>query len=119
MSGNQVIKALVVTMIVQALASDGEGPSRLTRNRQYTVLGIETDWYPIVNDADEPCLYDPTGFVIVEQTGPDFWITEFGDDGERYAYPPEWQIAGYFEDWHDNVASVRESFTSVMKSRFK
>ena len=91
----------------------------LTAGQKYTVLGIEADSYRILNDQSEPCLYDPTVFLVIDSSEPDFWVSNSGDDGERYAYPPEWNHAGYFEDWHDNVPGVRDSFRLTLNTRFK
>jgi hypothetical protein len=29
-------------------------------------------------------------------------VTEYGDDGERYAYPPPLNKSGFFEDFFDD-----------------
>jgi len=46
------------------------------------------------------------------------WITSYGDDGERYSYPAEWNAAGYFEDWHDGSVEARSTFDSVVMAQF-
>ena len=104
-------------MIVE-LASNVRVAS-LSVGRRYTVLGIEAHSYRIFNDQSEPCLYDPAVFLVIDASEPEFWVVSAGDDGERYAYPPEWNHAGYFEDWHDNVPGVRDSFQLTLNTRFK
>lgn len=44
---------------------------------------------------------------MVDATEPGFWVSERGDDGERYAYPGAWARVGFFEDYHDGVVAVR------------
>ncbi|MFH1932434.1 MAG: hypothetical protein ABIN18_12715, partial [Pseudomonadota bacterium] len=46
---------------------------------------------------------------------PDFWICQYGEDGERYCYPPEWNEVGFFEDYHDGISEVRERFWNLLK----
>lgn len=75
-----------------------------------TLSGIEADHYRLLNDCGEPVLFDPERFDIIDVVEPSFWVSDFGDDGERYAYPPAWRTPGYFEDWHDSVGVVRQMF---------
>lgn len=82
----------------------------LTIGREYEVIGLCCDSYHLLNDLDEPILYDACCFDVSDATEPTFWITHFGEEGERYAYPSEWLRPGYFEDWHDGVPAVVESF---------
>jgi hypothetical protein len=81
----------------------------LTAGRIYEVLGIEGDWYRLLDDRQEPVLFDPVCFRLVEADEPSNWVSEF-DDGVRYAYPVEWGRPGFFEDWHDRVPIVLEQF---------
>ncbi len=105
-------------MIVQLIADVNDVPPRLSPNRQYTVIGIEADWYRIINDGREPCLYDRDLFDVRNSAEPGFWITSFGDEGERYSYPVEFSAPGFFEDWHDGNIEARSIFDSVIASRF-
>ena len=82
----------------------------LTIDRVYEVIGIEANSYRIINDDDSPCLYESSHFETVETSEPEFWVSEFGSDGERYAYPKEWNRLGFFEDFHDNVQGVVNQF---------
>ena len=49
-------------------APDGSHYWSLTVGRAYVVLGIEADWYRLLNDRQEPVLYDPV--AIKEITSP-------------------------------------------------
>jgi hypothetical protein len=51
------------------------------------VIGIEGDEFRILNDADRPYLYPPGIFTVLDNREPGDWVAEYGDDGERYAYP--------------------------------
>jgi hypothetical protein len=82
----------------------------LTLGQTYEVLGIEADWYRILNDHRDPVLFDPHCFSIVDPVEPAFWLRSLGDDGELYAYPPAWNAPRFFEDFHDRVPRVRAQF---------
>ena len=57
----------------------------LSENRHYFVLGIEADAYRILNDSGHPYLYEPELFDVVDDREPVDWITNYGEDGERYS----------------------------------
>jgi hypothetical protein len=83
----------------------------LSIGKEYEVIGIGGDDYRIICDTDkEPYLYPPDCFVIIDKRKPQFWVTEFGEDGEEYSYPLGWNKAGFFEDYFDDVKEVREQF---------
>jgi len=113
----------VETMKVSPIKlKDSEGYSlSLTIDRIYEVLGIEADTYRMLTDPEskpygnDPVLYDPDCFRIVDPQEPDFWICQYGEDGERYCYPPEWNEVGFFEDYHDGIHEVRERFWNFLK----
>src|SRR5262245_37314524 len=73
----------------------------LTPERAYVVIGIEADDLRILNDEGRPFLYPARVFRIVDRREPRDWISDVGDDGERYAYPPAINGAGFFEDFFD------------------
>ena len=81
-------------MIVQFRTHNIAYPD-LTPNQHYVVIGIEADDFRILNDAGRPFLYDDSLFEVVDSTEPDDWITEIGEDGERYAYPLPLNAVGF------------------------
>jgi len=92
--------------------------SDMTVGNIYEVIGIEADFYRILNDENSPYLYDPKQFEIVESSEPEFWVNEYGDDGERYSYPETWSQPGFFEDFLDNLNQAREEFWKVYKKYY-
>ena len=72
--------------------------------RVYEVLGIEADQYRLLNDenarsyGNDPLLFEPECFKIVDSEVPQLGQCENGEDGERYCYPKEWARVGFFED---------------------
>jgi len=86
--------------------------SEMTIGNVYEVIGVEADYYRIIDDNNEPFLYSPLQFKIIDPKQPDFWVTEKGEDGESYSYPFSWLKEGYFEDFHDNNKSVIKHFWS-------
>ena len=83
----------------------------------YVVIGIEADHLRILNDAGRPFLYPPKLFSLVDHREPVDWVTEFGDDGERYSYPPPLNKSGFFEDFFDQKAKVVATFWRMVNQR--
>jgi hypothetical protein len=91
---------------------------RLTPGREYEVLALEADWYRLLNDADDPVLYSPDDFLVLDPAEPEFWQCRVGDEGERYASPEPWAEPGFFEDVHDRVPAASERFREVLNRFF-
>ncbi|MEK6279497.1 MAG: hypothetical protein AABN95_04010 [Acidobacteriota bacterium] len=89
----------------------------LTFGQPYVVIGIEADDPRILNDARRPFLYRPELFSLVDPREPVDWVTEFGDDGERYSYPPPLNRCGFFEDFFDQKAKAVATFWRVVNKR--
>jgi hypothetical protein len=89
----------------------------LTFGQPYVVIGIEGDDLRILNDAGRPFLYPPSLFSLVDPREPVDWVTEFGDDGERYSYPPPLNKSGFFEDFFDQKAKAVATFWRVVNQR--
>ena len=87
----------------------------LTVGHEYEVLGIEADHFRLMNDKGEPILYQQACFVVTDATEPNFWISTYGEDGERYANPPGWGVPGFYEAWHDGVKVVQRLFAEQLK----
>ena len=73
----------------------------LTPGNVYRVIGIEADDYRLMNDEGQPYLYSASEFLVVDPSEPAEWQTVYGDEGERYSYPPELSEPGFFEDYFD------------------
>lgn len=84
----------------------------------YEVIGIEADYYRVINDDKEPFLYNPNQFKVVDSIEPQFWVTEYGEEGEKYSYPPTWSATGFFEDYFDGVKKIVNQFWSDYERLF-
>jgi hypothetical protein len=100
-------------MIVK-LKSENRSYPDLSEDQQYFVLGIEADDYRLLNDLGKPYLYDSKLFDVLDSTEPNDWITEFGQDGERYSYPPHLNVPGFFEDFFDQKSTQVSVFWHVV-----
>jgi len=89
----------------------------LTFGQPYVVIGIEADELRILNDAGSPFLYPPALFTLVDSMELVDWVTEFGDDGERYSYPAPLNKSGFFEDFFDQNAKAVRTFWRVVNQR--
>ena len=103
-------------MIVKLKSRNRSYPD-LSEGQQYFVLGIEADDYRILNDSGKPYLYPPEIFAIVDPTEPPDWLTEFGEDGERYSYPAPLNAAGFFEDFFEQKAEQTSVFWHTVNQR--
>ncbi|HYW71945.1 MAG TPA: hypothetical protein VE961_12980 [Pyrinomonadaceae bacterium] len=89
----------------------------LAQDQPYVVIGIEADEFRILNDAGRPFLYPAALFTVLDATEPSDWITEFGEDQERYSYPPVLNKPGFFEDFFDEKRKAVVSFWRVVNQR--
>ena len=91
--------------------------AELTPQQHYAVIGIEADDFRLLNDRGQPYLYPHQLFKIVDPHEPDDWITEYGEDGERYAYPAPLHTCGFFEDFFDTQPETVATFWQVVNQR--
>ena len=89
----------------------------LTLGQPYVVIGIEGDEYRILNDAGRPFLYPPSLFKVLDAREPRDWVTEYGDDGERYAYPAPLNAPGFFEDFFIAKPKAVRTFWRAVNQR--
>jgi hypothetical protein len=89
----------------------------LTFGQSYVVIGIEADDLRILNDAGRPFLYPRSVFSVIDAQEPVDWVTAFGDDGERYSYPPPLNKSGFFEDFFDQKVKAVTTFWRVVNQR--
>ncbi len=87
----------------------------LTVGNVYRVLGIEAGDLRIVDDTGGPFLFNALAFEFVDSRQPPNWVSERGEGGEIYAYPPELRDPRcFFEELHDDNAQVRQKFSAYM-----
>lgn len=103
-------------MIVKLKAPHADYPD-LSTQQPYCVIGIEADDYRILNDHGRPYLYPANLFTVIETSEPADWITEYGDAGERYAYPQALNAAGFFEDYFEGKSKAIATFWQTVNQR--
>lgn len=86
----------------------------LSENQSYFVIGIEADDFRLLNDEGQPYLYPRVLFDISDARQPADWVTEFGEDGEQYAYPASLNEVGFFEDFFDHRREQTSIFWHVL-----
>lgn len=96
-------------MIVKLRRKNSRFPD-LSHRQHYVVIGIEADDFRLLNDQGRPYLFPARLFEVVDHQEPDNWVTEIGDDGERYAYPPPLNAPGFFEDFFDEATNAVSTF---------
>lgn len=89
----------------------------LTPSRTYAVIGIEADDLRLLNDQGRPYLYPRELFDVVDAHEPADWLTEVGEEGEKYAYPHALNAPGFFEDFFDGRAEAVATFWQEVNQR--
>lgn len=89
----------------------------LTPGQEYGVIGIEADDLRVLSDQGRPYLYPVELFEVVDPREPGDWVTEYGDEGERYAYPPSLKGNGFFEDFFDEDEEAVAVFWRTVNRR--
>lgn len=89
----------------------------LTAGQPYVVIGIEADDLRLLNDHGRPFLYPRELFTVEDANEPADWISEIGDEGERYAYPPALNKVGFFEDFFDGDRQAIAIFWRTVNER--
>ncbi len=103
-------------MIVKLRRKSARYPD-LTHGMAYVVIGIEADDFRILNDQGRPYLYPSRLFEIIDPYKPNDWVTERGEDGETYAYPPPLNGCGFFEDFFDAKPKAVATFWWTVNQR--
>lgn len=103
-------------MIVKLKVASSDYPD-LSEGQPYLVIGIEADDYRILNNAGKPYLYAPDIFDIIDSREPNDWVTEYGQDGERYSYPESLNAEGFFEDFFDRKREQISTFWQIVNRR--
>jgi len=88
----------------------------LSPKQPYFVIGIEADDYRILNDQGRPWLYPADLFEIIDSKEPANWVTEYGEDGERYSYPAQLKAPGFFEDFFAGKSEAFSRFWQTINS---
>jgi hypothetical protein len=89
----------------------------LSVGQAYRVIGIECDDFRIINDKGRPFLFPAALFKVTDADEPEDWISEVGEDGERYAYPASLNRSGFFEDFFDGKPEAVATFWRVVNEQ--
>jgi hypothetical protein len=87
----------------------------LTSGREYQVIGLDDEYFRIVDDTGEPILVPRTVFDITDDVVPEDWIWNRYADDEFYADPPELHPRGFYEDYFDGKEYARKAMTSYLQ----
>ena len=103
-------------MIVKLKEQNAKYPD-LSLDQPYYVIGIEADDFRIINDFGKPYLYPQRIFFIADPRESKEWVTEYGDEGERYSYPPAMNQPGFFEDYFEGKKETVSLFWHIVNTR--
>jgi len=108
----------MLVKLTKTTTSDDRVIKSLTIGQTYKVLGIEADFYRLIDDTNQPYVFEPECFEVVDSTEPSFWVCETGEEGERYCYPSEWNHPGFFEDFFDGENEAIDTFWQVYRQLY-
>jgi hypothetical protein len=94
------------TSLVSRIA---HGPS-LVQGNEYEVIGIDDEYYRVIDDKGDPILYPKNYFLESDLVPPDGWVVDKYEDGQYAASPPELAAPRFFEDYHDGRSRAVEVF---------
>ena len=88
----------------------------LTPGQVYIVVGLDQEAYRVLNDNEEPILYEKSMFELDEDDSnlPSSWIREDFGDGEYFINPPELSARGFYEDFFDGIPSANAMFKDYL-----
>lgn len=78
-----------------------KGLWNLTCGKEYVVIGLDEEYYRIVDDYGEPVLFEKFMFNVVDDAIPDDWIWQRNSDDDYCADPPGLNVRGFYEDFFD------------------
>jgi hypothetical protein len=87
----------------------------ITPDNLYTVIGLDDQYYRIVNDRREPIIYERENFIVIDAFLPSSWIRKEFEDGDYYLGPPELSSAGFFEDYFDHKSDACKRFNRFLR----
>lgn len=101
-------------MKVVPLKADNEFWS-LTPGQEYVVIGLDDEYYRMVDNNGEPILLPKQGFKVVDNTMSEDWVWKRYSEDEYYADPPELGRPGFYEDYFDGKAEAVKQFRDYLR----
>lgn len=90
----------------------------LSVGESYEVLGIEADYFRVIDDTGDPVLFEPSLFERLDDTRPAEWTCEF-DEGVEYAGPAEFARPGFWEAFHEHDAEARSVYSRYLNRHLR
>lgn len=90
----------------------------LTPGQEYVLVGLDQDSYRVINDNEEPVLYERAMFLEqnFENRTPSEWVKHDYEDGEYTINPFELSVVGFYEDWFDGQPQAKEVLARFLSS---
>lgn len=96
----------------RALVTDGLEHAGLTAEQEFFVLGVDSEFYRVINRSGEPILYPKKLFRVLDDLVPAGWHFREYEDGEYFLEPASTQRAGFYEDWHGSDGDLAAQATA-------
>lgn len=100
---------------VTAIVSRVTNHISLVQGHDYEVIGIDDEYFRIVDESCEPALHPKSFFVDCEIDPPSDWKHEDYGEGEFAYAPPEFASRGFFEDYADGQDAAVRGFRAYLQ----
>jgi hypothetical protein len=84
----------------------------------YEVIGIEAGYLRLLDDRGLPSLFSPELFETVDSSRPSHWVVS-SEEGDEYAYAPELNQEGFFEDYFDRKPEAIRVFNRYINRHLR
>lgn len=98
-------------------SDDGRALS-VTTGETYEVLGIECGDFRLIDDLGAPVLIDAAACEVVDKARPGDWVTTI-EDGDEYAYPPEFSTPGFWERYHEHEPEALRVYSRYVNRKLR
>lgn len=106
-------------MKVRCLTKNHDGRIlSVTPGEIYEVLGIEAGDYRLIDDFGDPVLFEAEAFEVVDDARPVDWVSSV-EDGVEYAYPPEFNAVGFWEEYHEQKPEARRVYSRYVNRNLR
>lgn len=85
----------------------------------YSVIGIDDEFFRVIDENGDPALYPKELFTVIDPTIPDTWCKRYSKYGGYYIDPPEFSGNEFYDDFFEGVENSIMSFKKFIKNNVK
>ena len=96
-------------------ARDDLAMSGLRRGKEYVVLGLDDQYFRVLNNEEEPVLFPRSAFIVLDDHVPEDWVWRRYSDGQFLANPPEMASRGFYDAFFDRKKWALTALAGYLK----